>query len=195
MYAPGDQLDADLHGIHDGWTIHATATVLNTIPGRPTGILLAITSTTSARTFYVNGMLSTTLDGPHRATVQRLFTTGMQPDRITLGPCTGRHPQATDHTAMDAMREEAYSALSPYSALGTRTPLDPYYLPMLDRATADVATQRTRITPAAEQARDSLIRRFLAGGVQPSEISARTGLSTSRISQIRKPPQDATTAA
>ncbi|MGE7432773.1 hypothetical protein [Kitasatospora sp. NPDC001175] len=194
MYAPGDQLDADLHGIHDGWTIHATATVLATVPGRPTGILLAITSTTGPGMFYANGTLSTTLNGPHPVAVQRPFTTGMQPNRITLGARTGRHPQHADPIAMDAMREAAYSALSPYSALGTRTPLDPYYLPMLDRAAADVADRRDHIPPA-EQARDVLIRRFLASGVQPAEIRDRTGLSTSRISQIKKTPQDAVPAA
>ncbi|KDN86731.1 hypothetical protein [Kitasatospora cheerisanensis] len=186
MHRTGDWLRVELAGVPglSGWTLAGTATILDIVPLHRPYLLLRITNTAGSTPLYAYGPLRTELNDEQPA-VRQPVTNGIQPAAITLDEPAGR-----DHiTAADV--DTAYSALNGFHrSLTPDGPLTDHHLPQLARAVIDLAIARQTALDA-EAARDALIRRYLAGEVQPKTIQEYTGLGASRISQIRNPARAA----
>jgi hypothetical protein len=174
MYRPGDVVDVILRDLPQmpGWTLPATALII--AADRPELLLYVHDRDVNGAGMYAIGPLSSRLDGH---VIKRPISDGPQPGRIDLG-------RITDHGDVpDSIVEQARAALASHIATRASSPLDATQLDLLDVAQATIAERRTAVTEA-EQQRDRIVRRFLAGNVAPVDIS-RPGLSTSRISQIK----------
>ncbi|MDH6111935.1 hypothetical protein P3T36_006882 [Kitasatospora sp. MAP12-15] len=193
MYRPGDVLDVTLHGLPGlaGWALQAQALVLNVSTFTETTMRLLVQDPRrNGPTMFARGRLNTELQDPDSPFIEHPATDGPVPERILLGRVTGYYQHPRGEAGMNALNEQACSALRAHWALQLRGPLDIDDLPTLDLTIAAVRQCRTDLADA-ESARNTVMQRLRAGGVEPRDM-VRPELSASRISQITKPrPADA----
>lgn len=188
MYRPGDIHRAELCDIPGAgsWTIHGTALILDASP-RDDHVRLVLAlgdnpdpNRPSTHTTYALGSLY------HGERVLRqLVVPEPGPATVTLGPAIGRHHDAAE---LDAMLDTAWDRLSDLMPdLIPGGPLGENALSRLDKVAQRVADRRESVREALRE-RDHLIRRFVAGRVEPATVAVRARVDKSRVSQLTKSP-------
>ncbi|WP_043469008.1 hypothetical protein [Kitasatospora sp. MBT66] len=184
----GDTVHATLHGLADPWAIHGAATIWSvTVYDARASVILQITDhpdpLSRTHSAYANGLVTTDDEGVHHLFNPVVADPG--PTAITLGRTVieRQDPALEEHHTTQSYHQLA----GWYPPFGNTGPLGESALNLLDRAVQRRAAGRDQAVEA-ERDRDSLIRRFLAGKVDPGVLAERTGLHRSRISQIKRKP-------